>query len=298
MQRANTTWNWDDGETLAEAYDLEAGLSQVLGQSVEEIAPEAVQDWFHQAVSRMSDVESFSIGNALREVGKQFGDGSELRKVVGGVLPVVGTAVGTMYGGPVGAAIGGQIGQVAGQVVGGKASRPAASVAPAPAVATPAYAAPAMSPEPTPAPFMEPVATAAPTAPGAAATPAAAPTKDPVSQLLYFARQPHVLQTLLRMALGREGDVTVGSTPISGDDVINGFQQLALKAAARSGGTPSAAEAVTPAYELDSEGRFLGESTPAYRAQSLLELLQRADEERLFSAEAYSEAVDDWNPEL
>lgn len=259
MRRAYMHSQWVDPAAVLEAEEIEAGLSNVLGDGIiEEATPEDVESWLGEAMSQLTPLERESVGNALRDLGRWARNQSAIRDIAGKALPTVGTIVGTAYGGPVGAAVGGQLGQIAGQAVAGR--KP--------------------STEP---PSMPPTEPTQPT--GAAPGGATVSGSQAAGQLAHLIQNPAFLTSLLALAMGRHGraSVPVGErgTEVPHGAFMNLLSSLAGRAAqeAEMLSMPDESEETAPSYLLDSEGNFLCDpAVPAQRAGVLLRLLEQEDE--------------------
>jgi hypothetical protein len=257
---------WTDDESVLEAQEIEAGLSTVLRGGLDGASPEQIEQWIDAAASQLSPVESFDLGNALRQIGQSVGGQSGLRQLAGQALPLVGTAVGTAYGGPVGAAIGSQLGQIAGQAVAGAQPKQQAQ-----AITSPGTQAASGAP-------IEPTAT----------------VNKAAGQLLHVTQNPAFLTSLLSLVMGSQGRTSV---PVAGKDVpVAAFMNLVSTLAGQAAqGAPMTSqpteEESIPSYLTDAEGRPLVDPVdPVQRADVLMKLLQEDAERQWIAHQSSVEA--------
>lgn len=278
--------------------ELANALREVVHEDYQQASPEEMEDALFNILDQMTLAESVNFTSALRQVGRS---GEKVLKdpTTGKVartgLPIAGATIGTIYGGPTGTAVGGKLGQAAAQAFPGGKTK-----------STP----PLVSKTTPPTPPAEPTGTAAGIGPGQVplqapsvekkeqpvATGSSMPVQDSpqggstaARQVLFVTESPVMKKVLLGLSLGSSGknSVSIGK---EGQTVRSG-ELMALLAKLAGEAAADADQLVwendeTPAYLLDSEGRFVADpAVPEERAEALYEALLTAENQELISEE-------------
>jgi hypothetical protein len=270
-------WAEYEEDIFDDLPELTEVLREALHEKYEDASPEELEEAFFNILDQMTPAEGFNFTSALRQISKT---GQAVLKdpvvgqIAGTALPVAGGALGTVVGGPVGTAIGAKLGQAATQAFPGAKKR-ATPTAPPPTVpATPAPSQPAL---PTPQ---------------AGSTAAA--------QLLQLTQNPVMLQSLLALALGSHGKgsipITPGGQPVQPGPLMSLLGQLAGQAASDADQLLWESEE-TPAYLLDSEGRYVADpAVPEDHAEALYEALLTAENQALLGEETLRQPWSNYLP--